>query len=206
MTKRIPALAALAAVLILTTACAEPPEETMLQAEQELQTARDAESDTYAAEELRDARLALEEAQLEVQTQNERFAIMRDYEEAEKMLAGAMEKSRLARDAAVERKEEARLAAVESLNLAQQAIEEATVALADAPRGKGTKADISALTADLDGVISQVPALESQIDEEDYFAARDKGASMAESAQAIAEEIKAAVEIEARILAKRRNR
>ena len=78
--------------------------------------------------------------------------------------------------------------------------------MAEAPRGKGTKADISALTADLDGVRSQVPALEAQIDEEDYFAARDKAASMTESAQAIAEEIKAAVEIEARILAKRRNR
>ncbi|MCZ6651044.1 MAG: DUF4398 domain-containing protein [Acidobacteria bacterium] len=206
MRKRIPVLAALAAILVLTAACAEPPEETVLQAEQDLQGARDAEAATYAAEELRDARLALEEAQQEIQAQNERFAIMRDYEEAEKKLAGSMDKARLARETAVERKEEARQAAVESLEFARQAIEEANTALAEAPRGKGTKADISALTADLDGVRSQVPALEAQIDEEDYFAARDKAASMTESAQAIAEEIKAAVEIEARILAKRRNR
>ncbi|TDI35231.1 MAG: hypothetical protein E2P03_01565 [Acidobacteria bacterium] len=206
MRKRIPLLAALAAVLVLTAACAEPPEETAQQAEQDLQAARDADAATYAAEELRDARLALEEAQQEIQAQNERFAIMRDYEEAEKKLAGSMEKAHLARETAVENKEAARMAAVAGLELARQAIEEATTALADAPRGKGTRADISALTADLDGVRAEVPALESQIEDEGYFAARDKAAAMAESALAIAEEIKAAVEIEARILAKRRNR
>jgi hypothetical protein len=206
MRKRIPALAALVVVLVLTAACAEPPEERVLQAEQELQAARDAEAATYAAAELRDAGLALEEAQQEIQAQNERFAIMRDYEEAENKLAASMEKARLTRETAVERKEEARLAAVESLALAGQAVEEATTALGNAPRGKGTKADILALTADLDGVRSQFPALEAQIDQEDYFAARDKAASITESAQAIAGEIKAAVEMEARILAKRRNR
>lgn len=206
MHKRITLLAALAAVLVLTAACAEPPAETVLKAEQELQSARDADAATYAAEELRDAVLALEESQQEIQTQNARFAIMRDYEEAEKMLTGSMEKARLTRDEAVERKEEARVAAVASREQVMHAIEGATTALADAPRGKGTKADILALTGDLDGVRAEVPALEMQIDEEEYFAARDKAMSMSESADAIAEEIKIAVEIEAKILAKRRNR
>lgn len=206
MSNRFPALAALAAVLVVMAACAEPPEETNQKAEEALQAVRDAEAETYVPQELRDARLALEEAQQEIQVQNERFAIMRDYEEAEKMLAGAMEKSRIARELAVEKKEEARQEAQRLLQVTLEAIAAADASLGDAPRGKGTRADIAALTADLDGVRAEVPALETQIGEEDYFGAHDKAESMTETAEAITAEIKAAVEMQAKILAERRNR
>jgi hypothetical protein len=131
---------------------------------------------------------------------------MRDYEEAEKKLAVAMEKSALTREAAVTRKEEARLAAEAAKSTAQKALEAADVAVADAPRGKGTRADIAALTGDIEGVRNEFPALELLIEEEDYFSARDKAQSMAETAEAISAEIQAAVEMQAKILAKRRNR
>jgi hypothetical protein len=206
MRNRSPVLAALVAVLALTVACAEPPDETNQVAEVELQTVRDAEAETYAPQELRDARLALEEAQQEIQVQNERFAIMRDYEEAEKMLAGAMEKSRIGRELAIEKKEEARMEAQRGLQLTLDAMVAADASLGDAPRGKGTRADIAALTADLEGVRAEVPALEAQIAEEDYFGAHDKAASMTETARAITAEIQAAVEMQAKILAERRNR
>jgi hypothetical protein len=206
MRNRFPSVAALAAVLVLTVACAEPPDETNQKAEADLQAVRDAEAETYAPQELRDARLALEEAQQEIQVQNERFAIMRDYEEAEKMLAGAMEKARVARELAVEKKEEARQEAQRLLLVTLEAVDAAEASLGDAPRGKGTRADIAALTADLEGVRDEIPALEAQIAEEDYFGAHDKAESMTETAAAISAEIKAAVEIQAKILAERRNR
>jgi hypothetical protein len=206
MRNRIPALTALAAVLVLTAACAEPPDETTQKAEADLQLVRDAEAETYAPQELRDARVALEDAQGEIQVQNERFAIMRDYEEAEKMLAGAMEKSRIARETAVEKKEEARLEAQRLLQVTVDALAAADASLGDAPRGKGTRADIAALTADLEGVRAELPALAEQIDEEDYFGAHDKAASMTKTAEAITAEIQAAVEMQAKILAERRNR
>ena len=203
MSKRIPVLATLVAVLVLTTGCAEPPEETMLQADQALQTARDAEAETYAAEELRDARLALEEAQLEVQTQNERFAIMRDYEDAIKGLENAAQQADATREKADAEKEANRLQAETLLQQARQAVTDADGSLEKAPRGKGTKADIAALSADLDAVRNEIPALEAQISGEEYFGAQDKASSVIAAAQAISQEIEAAVEMQAKILAKR---
>lgn len=206
MRNRFPALAALVVALGLTAGCAEPPAETIQKAEEDVQAARDAEAETYAAEELFAARQAMQTVEQEIQIQSERFAIMRDYEEAEKLLAGAMEKSRIARETAIEKKEEARLEAERRLQVTLDALEVANAALAKAPRGKGTRADIAALTADLEGVREEIPALESQIADEDYFGAQDKATSMIETAEGIAAEIQAAVEMQAKILAERRNR
>ncbi len=117
-----------------------------------------------------------------------------------------MQKADLARDAATTRKEEARQAAQEARELALAALDQADLAIAEAPRGKGTRADIAALTGDIEGVRTEMPALDALLTEEDYFGARDKAESMAETANAIAAEIQAAVEMQAKILAKRRNR
>ncbi len=67
----------LAALLAGLAACAEPPAAEEQSADQALQAARDAEAETYAPESLRAADTALQEARTEIQTQNERFAIMR---------------------------------------------------------------------------------------------------------------------------------
>jgi len=206
MSNRFPALAALLAALMLTAACAKPPEETIQKAEQDVQAAREAEAETYAPEEFFVARQSMQAVHDETLVQSERFAIMRDYEEAEKLLATAMEKSRIARETAIANKEEARAEAERLLQATLDALVVADAALAEAPRGKGTRADIAALTADLEGVREEIPALETQIAEEDYFSAQDKATSMTETAEAIAAEIQAAVEMQAKILAARRNR
>jgi hypothetical protein len=196
----------LLATLGLLAGCADPPEEASQRAAEAVQAARDAEAETYAVPELREAESSLAAAEQATQAQNERFAILRDYEEAEKMLAETQVKAQDARQRAIEGKEEARLVAEGRLGRLHEALGAAQTALDSAPRGKGTRADIAALTADLDGIRAELPDLEAQIESEEYFAARDKADSMIELAESISEEIQVAVETQARILEKRRGR
>ena len=151
----------LVAVLgLLASGCAKPPIEETARAEQALQAARDAEAALYARASLRDVAVTLRAAQLEVVTQNERFAIMRKYDEAIKLLESTAEKGEATRTEAIEAKEAARTEAEARLEKARFAVADADTALVDAPRGKGTKADLLALVADLDGIRGEVTALE----------------------------------------------
>jgi len=190
----------------LLAGCAEPPDAEAQLTQEAVQTVRDAEAETYAPEALRGVETALAGAQQEVQTQNERFAIMRDYEEAEKMLTSVQEMATKAREEAVAKKEEARLEAEAGYVAATEAATAATAALEEAPRGKGTRADIAALNADLEVIQGELVELASQIEAEEYFAAQDKADTLIASAEAISEEIQIAVETQARILSKRQNR
>jgi hypothetical protein len=196
----------LLAMTVLLAGCAEPPEAEAQRTLEAVQTVRDAEAETYAPEALRGVETALAEAQQEIQTQNERFAIMRDYEEAEKKLASTQEMATKAREEAVAKKEEARLEAEAGLEAATQAADAATLALEEAPRGKGTRADIAALSADLEVIRGEILEVASQIEAEEYFAAQDKADTLIASSEAISEEIRIAVETQERILSKRRNR
>jgi hypothetical protein len=196
----------LLAMIGVLSGCAEPPEAEAQRAQEAVQTVRDAEAATYAPEALRGVETALVEAQQEIQTQNERFAIMRDYEEAEKMLATVQQTAADAREEATAKKEEARLEAETRYETASQSAAAAAAALEEAPRGKGTRADIAALTADLEAIQGELVELVSQIEAEEYFAAQDKADALIASAEAISEEIQIAVETQERILSKRRNR
>ena len=193
-----------ALVGILLVGCAEPPVKEAELSEQALQAARDADAATYASEALLAAEAALRQAQQEVQTQNERFALLRDYEDAIKGLDDGAQKADAAREKADVEKEANRLQAEALLQQAGQAIADAEGSLEKAPRGKGTKADIAALTADLDAIRNELPELETQITTEEYFGAQDKANSVIAAAQSISQEIEAAVEMQAKILAKRR--
>lgn len=188
----------------LASGCANPPDEEMARAEQGLQAARDAEASTYAHASLRDVALSLRAAQLEVVTQSERFAIMRKYDEAIKLLKTTLEKAEATRTEAIDAKEAARMEAEARLGNARQAVSNADTVLVDAPRAKGTKADILALTADLDGIRGEVNALEAQIEAEEYFDAHDKAASIVVAAEAITAEIQAAIDMQARLMDQRR--
>jgi hypothetical protein len=190
----------------LLAGCAEPPDAEAQRAQEAVQTVRDAEAETYAPEALRAVETALADAQQEIQTQNERFAIMRDYEEAEKKLASVGEQATAAREEAIAKKEEARLEAEAGYEAAIQAAEAAAAALDEAPRGKGTRADIAALSADLEAIQGEIAELAGQIEAEEYFAAQDKADALIASSEAISEEIRIAVETQKRILSERRNR
>ena len=195
-----------AGLMLAVVGCAEPPMEELGRAEKAVQATREAEARTYARDSLRKAESTLQGAQTEIQTQNERYAILRDYDDAVEQLTTAIREAEAARQEAVEAKEAARLEAEMRLEEARSAVVEAETALAEAPRAKGTKADILALTFDLDGIKVQVIELEAQVAEEEYFDAHDKADSIVVAANEVTAEILAAIEMQAQLMEQRRKR
>jgi len=92
------------------------------------------------------------------------------------------------------KKEEAKNNAVTALEAAKTAIADAKALVETAPKGKGSKADIEAFTADLKALEDSLPEIQQAIDGESFFAAVDKCKPIAEKAAAISEQIKQAIE------------
>jgi hypothetical protein len=92
------------------------------------------------------------------------------------------------------KKDEAKNAALAAQTEVQTALEEAKTLLANAPKGKGTQADIAAFTADIKALEDSVPELQKAIDGEDYFGASEKAKSIKEKSVSISDQIKQAIE------------
>ena len=60
--------------------------------------------------------------------------------------------------------------------------------------GKGTKADIMAMKADLAGLETSFAEVQTAIDGADYFGASAKAATIKEKATVISDQVKAAIE------------
>lgn len=92
------------------------------------------------------------------------------------------------------KKEQAKNEAMAAQQEARTALDEAKALLEKAPKGKGTKADIEAFTADLKGLEDSFPEIQAAIDNGDFFGAKDKAVAIKDKANSISEQIKAAIE------------
>jgi hypothetical protein len=134
---------------LLMSACASRPEQELSAARQAVEKARQAEADVYAPEEFQAATRALESAEAEIATQDERSFLTRDYERAQELLSQATNRANAAVQTTEPGRAEARQQAEAAQRDAEAALEEARGAMADGPRGKGTRADREALEVDL---------------------------------------------------------
>jgi hypothetical protein len=89
-------------------------------------------------------------------------------------------------------KEKVRLEVTQKLADVKTLIESATAALAKAPRGKGSKADIELIKNDLTSVQTAYSEAESDFNGGKYLVAKNKLDSVAQGAQKIIDEIAAA--------------
>ncbi|MBU4010651.1 MAG: hypothetical protein KJ882_07780, partial [Proteobacteria bacterium] len=72
--------------------------------------------------------------------------------------------------------------------------EEAKGLLEQAPKGKGSMADIEAFKADLKGLEDSLVEVQAAMDSSDYNAAIEKANAIKEKATAISDQVKAAME------------
>lgn len=179
---------------VMLSGCFKAPEEQMSQANSAMSAATSAQSDVYATAEHAAAQEAVAKAQREVEAQNAKFVLFRSYKQAESLYAAATESANRARDAAVANKEMVKAEAMALAGEARMALDAAAAALKTAPRGKGTKADLDAMTAELASLNAMLPELDSAMSAEDYMGARTKAASIKESAARIQADVDAAKE------------
>lgn len=178
-------------VVFLFTSCAKQPTQQIDEAKAAIAAVEAAKGNIYAKEELKKLNDDLQAALDEVNAQSKK--LFKKYGKAKEMLAKVKTDAEAVKALIPARIEEAKNAALTAQNEAKAAFDEAKALLDKAPKGKGTKADIEAMKADLAGLEAQLTEVQTAIDGEDYFGAKDKALSIKDKAVAIAEQVKAAI-------------
>ena len=179
------------AIVFLIASCSKP-QQAMDGAKAAIEAAKNEGADVYAAEELKTLEDSLTTAMDEVETQSKKF--LKSYGTSKDMLAKVKADAEALKASIPEKKENAKNEALAMIEEAKAAIEEAKAFLEKAPRGKGTKADIDAFTADLKGLEDSLLGIQGVIDGGDYLGALDSAKTIKDKAASISEEIQKAIE------------
>lgn len=194
-TKKLVLAGSLLVLGVVFAGCAKPPEQEVKDAQATLDEARTmAQADKWAPSEYQGAKSSLDAANQEVEAQNQRFALMRNYDKAKQMLEGAKGDAGKAKQAAIAAKEAAKQEANQKLQEATAAITAAQEALKNAPVTKDTKADIQLFTSDLDGLNQSIGEVNNMISSEDYKGASSKASALTQQANDIAAKLTEAAE------------
>lgn len=178
------AISLFVAVAVLA-GCDAPPTAELDAAKQALDTARDADAEHFAASEYSAAQRAYSEAETTTKTEDERFFLFKDFEQARAQIADAKTKATRAESAAQAEKKRQRESAEAAIATARDAVAAAYTSLEEAPSGKGTEADIEELSVELSTADADLEAAEAAVDSEHFSDAE----SLAESADLKATEV-----------------
>jgi len=173
--------------------CAKAPEETVAAVQSGIESARSAGAETYASDEFAKVNATFQQAQAEIEVQNGKFALFRSYKNAEALLAQAQTEAQQAQEAAVAGKERARNEATAAIDNARAALQAATDFLAQAPRGKGTRAELDAMQQELTTLQASLDEATGGMAGEDYINAKIKAELVTQKANEIQADVQAAI-------------
>jgi hypothetical protein len=180
------------AVSLLVAGCAKPPTEELAKAQAAIDASVAAGANVYGKDELKNLNDGMTQANELIKGQEGK--LFKKYDEAKAVIAKVTADAATLEAAIPARKAEAKKKAEEAAAFAKTAVADAKALLAKAPKGKGTKADIEAMTADLKGVEESLPAIDQAIAAEDYFGAADKAKAASDKAAMVSEQVKAAMD------------
>ena len=179
-------------VVGLFSSCAKQPTQAIDAAKAAIEAATKEGASVYAADELKKLNDDLQAAMDEVNTQSKKF--FKKFGTAKEMLAKVQTDADALKATIPAKIEAAKNAALQAQTEARAALDEAKALLDKAPMGKGTKADIMAMKADLAGLETSFAEIQAAIDGADYFGASAKAATIKEKATVISDQVKAAIE------------
>ncbi|RJQ55027.1 MAG: DUF4398 domain-containing protein [Nitrospiraceae bacterium] len=192
MKKLLLSLTVALTMLVVLVSCAKQPTQEMNDTKAAIDAVIAEGGDKYAAEEVKSLNDQLTAATDEVKVQDGKF--FKNYDKAKEMLAKVKADSDALKAEIPARKEKAKNDAVASLEAATTAVSDAKAMLGKAPKGKGTKADIEAMRADIAGLEASLAEVQSLIDGEDYMAALDKANGIKDKAAEVSNQITMAME------------
>ncbi len=188
----IRALTIALACAFLLNACAQPPSDKLAAAEKSLSDAKSAGAPSYMAEDFAKLEGLLTNAKSEIAAQDSKFAPLRDYGKAEQLLATAQADAGRVLAETSKKKEEARTAALQAQQVAQEAVKQAQTLVAKAPAGK-ERAALEAIKADTRALTASLADVQAALDAGDYLAAQTKAKAIQDKGQAITAEVQAAL-------------
>lgn len=179
---------------LLFSACASAPTAEITATKTAVATAQTDDVRTYAGDSLKAAEDQMSKALAEVQTQDGKFFVSRDYKQASTMLKSAKDLAEKAVGDAQANKAKAKTDAEAALAALPQSIEEAKKALAKAPKGKDTRADLEAMQNDLKVAEEALTEANTALSQGQYKDALTKAESAKEKTSAIVEQVQKALE------------
>jgi hypothetical protein len=182
------------AAALLFFACASAPKEEIAATQAAITAAQTDDVRTYAPDSLKDAEDTLAKATAEVQTQDNKFALSRDYKTASELLKEAKDKAAKATTDAQANKAKAKADAEAIMAGLTPMLEDAKKALATAPKGKDTKADLEAMQSDLKSAQEAQAAATQALSQEKYKDALAQANTAKTKASGIIDQVKAAKE------------
>lgn len=177
---------AVLAMVLATVACAKPPQADIDAAKAAMDDAQPM-AEKWASTEWQAAQSSYSAAQAEIDAQNQKW--FKNYDKAKELLAQAKSGAEAAKAAATTNMETAKNEATTAIADATAAIEAAKTALAGAPKGKDTKADLALFQQDLDGLATTLTEAQTAMQSEDYNTAKDKANLIKEKAASISDQI-----------------
>ena len=176
----------------LLVGCAKPPTAEMDAAKVAMEAAVGAGAGTYAKDGLKNINDAWASAQDEVKKQEGK--LFKNYDNAKAIIAKVTTDAAALKIETEKKKEQAKQDANAASSAAAAAVAQAEALLAEAPTGKGTKADIEAMKADLAGLEGSLAEIGTLITSEEYFAAADKAKAISAKSADISSAVQAAIE------------
>ena len=173
----------------LVWGCAEKPVQVTDQALQAIQAAKEAGAMDYAPEDLRVAEDEYQKAQEEISAQDNAFVLTRNYDNAKSILTKVVTDAEQAKAKAVTNKQQAKADAEAAVALAKSTLEEAKAMLANAPKGKGTQADLQALQGDLQAADTTLAEIDPILAKEDFLGVKAKAESVLTLATRVHEQV-----------------
>ncbi len=180
-------------MLAFVVGCAKAPQEAIDAANAALEAAKSAEADRYATAEYSAAKDSLDAANAEVEKQNSKFALFRNYGDASRILQSAVNAANAAASAAATNKEQVKAEAEQLMAQAQTAVTEAKGLMKRAPRGKEGRAALDLIQSDLSAVETQLSEAGSAMTSGDFLTARDKSKAALDKVNSIKDELMQAI-------------
>ncbi|MCG3158398.1 MAG: hypothetical protein DKINENOH_05040 [bacterium] len=180
-------------VLMFVMGCKEAPQQLLADADAAMQAAQTAEANRYAMDLFNAAKDSLSAAQAEVEQQNSKFALLRNYDRATALLNSAIAAFKSASDAAATNKEAVRAEADTLMAQVAPKIEAAKKLMAKAPKGKEGRAALEMIQADINAVESGLSEAQNAMTSNDYLTARDKVQAAMSKIDSVIQELENAI-------------
>jgi len=185
--------------LVLFSGCAKAPVQELEAAKAALEGAVKAEANIYAADAFKAVNDSLEAAQAEIQTQDAKFGLFRNYDRVKTLLEGVTNAAAgLGQQAAVN-KEQVRAEADTLIKQATAAIDLAKKKIAKAPRGKEGKMVMMQFQNDLQTIASELTVAAQSQEQGQYMVARDKAKTVLDQVNNMIAELGNAAAMKAKI-------
>jgi len=179
-------------VLAFLVGCAQKPQKEIDDATAAVKAVVSEGLGKYSPEDEKKLNDAMAAAMQEIKVQEGKT--FKSYDKTKQLLADVKKMADEQKAALPAKKEKAKQDAVAAMDAAKASLADAKKILAQAPKGKGTAADIEALRGDVKGAEDMLAEVQGLIDKEDYAGAMTKANAIKEEAGGVADQVKKAME------------